>query len=876
MAGQNMASSQELTNEINDTVSNAVGNSTAAQKRQKSRHRASVACASCRDRRIRCVVPAGDSECTQCKRSGIECVIRNDDERRRPISRAYMCSLTERVALLEGMLKEQGASPPPANHPPMTRHGPRPGETSPSRKYHKSQNFTSVSNSNQDHSSPGSQHEDYMDGDLEQHHISRSQYIEFDRNSHHGEDGQSNCSMSSPSVLAPSIKDDGMVKRLLSTRGHLSFDQLSGRLRYFGPTTNCHVHSDQTGSGELSREAAEQTRRAERALRSLSEDTYEYLMDLFWQHYNTTLHVLHKDAFHEERETGRTQFYSGFLHICVLAMGYRFADKGRPDMQRITLQGKESTLHREAKYMLDSELERPGGISSVVALLLLGDLECGVGRDNVGWLYSGMAVRIAFDIGLHLDTRLSGLLEREVEIRRMTLWACVIYDKYWALFLGRPTSMKSSDLEVYHLSKQFERLGTCLPAGPEKALETQIYEALLDLMELVGKITENMDSRSQTDAAVDRDAYLRMAALDREFGNWYARLPEPLKWMPLNINTAPFSFFNLHQQYHAALILLHRPFAMYEEPSGSDSEDSHSPDNHFSALSRTVCTKHAIRVARIFWQHRQRFDTKQICVTGLQHAGTAATALVAALAYIKDANDRNDNMQYLECLSASLQDMSQTYQPAERMFLVLQAVLSELRGTPDDTSNLHRPNGVVIPARRTSTCVDDMEPPAFTKRRQVARAYSKSKLPPVDRRHSIDPTLSNNHKMHHRKQSQSESDRIDGFVMVTPQSEISSWANLSSDNTSTSLAPSHLTQKTSNTWMMGNMDEHGIEHLATVHFPELNDLARPDDGHTMNGLNGNGGTSGNDGLNGNGTGGNTNTNQHLDFMVLGGDEWKDW
>jgi hypothetical protein len=49
--------------------------------------------------------------------------------------------------------------------------------------------------------------------------------------------------------------------------------------------------------------------------------------------------------------------------------------------------------------MLDHELERPGGIPSVVALLLLGDLECGVGRDNLGWLYGGMAVRLAFDIG---------------------------------------------------------------------------------------------------------------------------------------------------------------------------------------------------------------------------------------------------------------------------------------------------------------------------------------------------------------------------------------------------------------------------------------------------------------------------------------------
>lgn len=331
----------------------------------------------------------------------------------RPISRAYMCSLTERVALLEGMLKEKGESPPPANHPPMTRHGPRPDDPSPSRKYHKSQNSLNIAHSNQDHSSPGSQQDDFMDGDLDQTHIHRSQHIELDRHSHHGDDGQSNHSASSPSVLAPPTKEDGMVKRLLSTRGHLSFDQLSGRLRYFGPTTNCHVHSDQGGSGELSREAAEQTRRAEKAIRFLSEDTYEYLMDLFWQYYNSTLHVLHKDAFHEDREHGRTQFYSGFLHICVLAMGFRFADKSRPDMQRITLQGKESTLHREAKYMLDSELERPGGIPSVVALLLLGDLECGVGRDNVGWLYSGMAVRYVFsrrDCNSHRLTKHAGSL----------------------------------------------------------------------------------------------------------------------------------------------------------------------------------------------------------------------------------------------------------------------------------------------------------------------------------------------------------------------------------------------------------------------------------------------------------------------------------
>ncbi|KAF2737727.1 hypothetical protein EJ04DRAFT_550446 [Polyplosphaeria fusca] len=786
-----------------------------AQKPQKPRHRASVACASCRDRRIRCVVPPGEKECTQCKRSGVECIIKNDDERRRPISRAYMCSLTERVALLESMLKERGEELPPANHPPKTRHGPRADDQSPNRKAgddYKPHN---------ENSSPGSQpspSDSYPE--MEQ--------VEPEAGSHQGDAD----SASSPSMLPPP-KRDGMVSRLLSTRGHLSFDQLSGRLRYFGPTTNCHVHSELGNSTDTNRESSEQARRAEKIIRSLPLETYDYLMELFWQFYNPVIHVLHQEAFNEDREAGRTQFYSGFLHVCVLAMGYRHADKTRPDIQRISCPQMESTLHREAKYMLDAELERPGGIPSVVALLLIGDLECGVGRDNIGWLYAGLAVRLAFDIGLHLDTRTSGLPEREVEIRQMTLWACVVYDKYWALFLGRPTSMKSSDLEIYSLSKQFERLGTCRPAGLEKSLETQIYEALLDLMELAGKITENMDPRSQHhESTIDRNQYLRMAALDREFSNWYARLPETLRWTPANIATAPFSFFLLHQQYHSSLILLHRPFAMYEDqpPQGYE---GNGPDDHFSALSRTVCTKHAIRVARIFWQHRQRFDTKQIFVTGLQHAGTAATALVAALAFIKDPNDRNNNMQYLECLSAALQDMAYTYQPAERMSTVLRAVMVELRGEPTDyTLRLYKPASSLIPARRGSSTTEALDSPVF-KRRQTSRPRAgtgtgTSKKP---RSASISTTLSSapldlTIKPPPPRFDAADPDRADGYIMVTPRSEFSSWAPLDTplDPALPGAPPPSLSTSGGprNAWMGAELDaSDNMTMLMNAHFPEI-------------------------------------------------------
>ncbi|KAM5528366.1 oxidoreductase [Fusarium oxysporum f. sp. phaseoli] len=66
--------------------------------KQQIRHRASVACASCRDRRIRCVVLGNPTECTACSKSGTECIIKNDDERRRPISKAYISHTAEAVA----------------------------------------------------------------------------------------------------------------------------------------------------------------------------------------------------------------------------------------------------------------------------------------------------------------------------------------------------------------------------------------------------------------------------------------------------------------------------------------------------------------------------------------------------------------------------------------------------------------------------------------------------------------------------------------------------------------------------------------------------------------------------------------------------------
>lgn len=450
-------------------------------------------------------------------------------------------------------------------------------------------------------------------------------------------------------------------------------------------------------------------------------------------------------------------------------------------MQRIALPDRESTLHREAKYMLDLELERPGGIPSVAALLILGDSEVGVGRDNVGWMYAGMAMRLAYDIGLHLDSRHTGMSDREIDIRKMTLWACVIYDRYWSLFLGRPTTLKSADLEIYSLAEQFERLGTCKPAGPERSLNTRIYEALIDLMEIAGKIVENGDHRHHRESSEspDQSAYFRMAAIDRELHNWAARLPADLRYTEENRAIAPFSFYLLHQQYHAVLILLHRPFARYDDPNNSDQEDAtiSALDSHFSKASRAICTKSAVAMARIFWAHRQRFDGRQIFCIGMQHAGCAATALIAALAYIPDTTDRTNNMQYLEVLHVALRDMAHAYQPAERMAAVLNAVMIELRGGPLSPTKCPSLNTSSVPARRDSTAVEMGGERTTMKRRQTSRSR-KAKPANMQSTTTRDHRASDASDQHSITSQPIQS--LNDFVLVTPRNEgpVQPWSNV--------------------------------------------------------------------------------------------------
>lgn len=335
------------------------------------------------------MVPPGQTECTQCNRAGTECIIKNDDERRRyvsgqmgrvvghsnthrPISKAYMSSLSNRIALLEGMLKERGVVPPPAAHPPKTRQEALRQQEEQTQAAETPQPRVSTE---QPPTPPSSAEEDAD--------MAKPKREESAVPASHPQ-----LCMIEPSLLQDfEPKHDSSVRHLLAPRGRLSFDQSAGRVRFFGPTANIHVYAE--SSCHFDSRDPEQARRADSLIRTLPSSTHSYLMTCFWEYFNTSHQVVDQATFEADRVSQDPKFYSTFLHVAILAAGYRFADRSREDIKRLTAGNWESTLHRQVKSMLSAELEKPSEVSSVQALLILADLECGVGRDTQGWMYSG-------------------------------------------------------------------------------------------------------------------------------------------------------------------------------------------------------------------------------------------------------------------------------------------------------------------------------------------------------------------------------------------------------------------------------------------------------------------------------------------------------
>lgn len=192
--------------------------------------------------------------------------------------------------------------------------------------------------------------------------------------------------------ICSSTPEPRLLTNILSTKGHWKYDHSRVHLRYFGSVTNIAVYLDiHASNGSVSLDET-RNENGKDVLERLKGQTHDYLLDLYWKYYNSVLHIVSQDAFISglQNEPGAEPYYSRLLHVCLLAIGFRFADLDRPDMRELlTNNGRDSVLYAEAHHLLSLELDKIGGIPTVQALLLMSDLACGEGKERNGWMYAG-------------------------------------------------------------------------------------------------------------------------------------------------------------------------------------------------------------------------------------------------------------------------------------------------------------------------------------------------------------------------------------------------------------------------------------------------------------------------------------------------------
>ncbi|SGZ26904.1 BQ5605_C025g09992 [Microbotryum silenes-dioicae] len=243
----------------------------------------------------------------------------------------------------------------------------------------------------------------------------------------------------------------------------------------------------------------------------------------------------------------------------------------------------------KAKQLLTPLLGLPSS-GTVASLLLLAHHEFGLNSEGALWMYTGMAVRMAQDIGLHLNIRRPTSDRRKRAQDSLLWWSCVTMDRVLSIGTGRASMAKEHELFLPAPTDEDIQVVAQDVAVPNlRSLLPSPFPHYVALQRLVGQLADivngtstnwgfPMDDGASADddrEAISAESSHRLAgsgtergaedlyALEHEIRTLYHNLPRDLGWSTSNFRrqiargTVPV-YLHLHLWYHAVMIILYR------------------------------------------------------------------------------------------------------------------------------------------------------------------------------------------------------------------------------------------------------------------------------------------------------------------------------
>jgi hypothetical protein len=259
--------------------------------------------------------------------------------------------------------------------------------------------------------------------------------------------------------------------------------------------------------------------------------------------------VIYREYFLRDYDIGSGRYYSDLLLYSMCALSALLYD----DFLKLS-----DVFSGQAQALLFATLDKPE-LTTLQALVLLGYREIAVGQTSKGWLFCGMAFRLAHEMGLHLDpSNWDGSTGsfREREILRRVYWGAFIADKQLSLYFGRPPALYPSESDVRNTIRlqyppDWQNLLETYICSDATASEYEngvalvgsfIYQAELSKI-IHAMITDLFENRrGDVDSAI---AAAKARKVHVSLTKWLASLPGTLHWNQWTVGQVPAPVLHL-------------------------------------------------------------------------------------------------------------------------------------------------------------------------------------------------------------------------------------------------------------------------------------------------------------------------------------------
>ncbi|KAJ5946850.1 hypothetical protein N7454_003689 [Penicillium verhagenii] len=517
--------------------------------------------------------------------------------------------------------------------------------------------------------------------------------------------GLSRCDNASTSLEKPTSSPDieGLVDEISDCVGTLKIGP-GGSTRFYGPTSTFNLKDMQLSDSDES----------ERKINTFSSESSDeipasleaHLLGLYFSWQDPTFHVVDREIYEEAQISWNnmedTPFYSEALRNAMCAIGSAFESRYHPTFVTFPKTLVEFFGDR-AKSLLEIELDSPC-VATVQALVILSNHEIGNGKNARGWLYR-MALRLAFDLALHLD--MSSYISQgsisvaNADIRRNVFWTAYIVDQFAALFpfillivtltalysqlgfhLGRPFRTSMEDVTVGKPRQIVGPRGHCqwvpydssMLFGPNSGLldsKEAIGQQLVSLCELMAPCGYILYGTSKISKEVLQELNAKIVS---ELRKWKAKLPPTLQ-INLGDFTTPYlpHVLLLHRlkitqnmdlknsmQYHQNIIYSHRPWM---SKNHLQPQPQKGPGY---THAREMCIQSAIAISKILTMYETRYTLRLVNVKAVSITSSAILLLLFAAVLNHSTKSNEDISFHLNTCFRALDEFSLSWKSAQR------------------------------------------------------------------------------------------------------------------------------------------------------------------------------------------------------------------